>query len=282
MNVEARGALVGMVLGDGTINVTNGKRELCVAHGLQQRDYCEHKAARVRQILGGQFTVREYANGPSGAYRCVKFCSSHAYWSTLRSLLYPNGRKTFTRRALDMLTDEGIALWYMDDGHARVWVNSNGWVSSVSTDIATMCSKAECLVIAEYFREVHQIEWAIRCRKTSADDRAFYLSCNTTNSREFANLVRPYIIPSMLYKLSHVADLDSHECRTPIGKCAACGAPIYQQIGRGLCGTCRSRRYYREVRRFAEGRKPRLVGDEIVRPSANTEALEVVDKEPPR
>jgi hypothetical protein len=282
MEVAKRGRLVGMILGDGYVNTTNNKSELSVLHSVAQRDYCEHKAALVRMTLGGKFNVREYANGPGGKYKAVKFVSSNPYWANLKSWIYPGGKKTFTRKVLDMLTPEGIAIWYMDDGHARTNTNSEGWVTSVATNIATMCSESECTTIRDYFLEVHQIEWKIRCRKGSAPDRAFFIECNTTQSRKFAELVRPYIISSMLYKLAHVASLDSHECRTPVGACVQCEATIYEHRRTGLCAACYSRRYYREVRRFIEDRKPRQTGDEIVRPNANNEALEVVDKEPPR
>lgn len=253
MDSKTRGALLGMVLGDGHINVTNGKRELSVSHGLSQRDYCEHKAAVVRRALGGNFNVRQYRNGPGGKYECVKFTSSHAYWSNLRDWCYPHGKKTYTRRTLDMLTPEGIALWYMDDGHARRNTNTSGWVSSVATNIATMCSESECLTVVDYFAEVHGIAWKVRCKKTSHPERAFFIECGTAESRKFVELIRPYVIPSMLYKIAHVADLDSHECRTPVGNCVKCGSAIFEFRRTGLCPTCYSRRYYREVAKFRDG-----------------------------
>lgn len=255
MNKEKRGRLIGMVLGDGHINVTNGKRELSVLHSVAQRDYCEHKAALVRQTLGGTFSVREYANGPGGKYRAVKFVSSHAYWSNLRDWCYPNGVKTYTRRILDMLTPEGVALWYMDDGSARRNTNKDGWVKSVSTSIATMCSESECGAIRDYFRDVHCIEWKVRCRKGSPAGKAFFIECNTAESRKFVELIQPYVIPSMMYKIAHVADLGSHECRAPVGKCVKCGATIFDFRRTGLCNACYSRRYYREVLKFRDGRE---------------------------
>ena len=273
MNATDRGALVGMVLGDGYINTSGTKSELSVLHSTTQREYCEHKAARVRQILGGAFSVREYANGPGGRYKAVKFTSSHKYWSNLKRRLYPNGVKTFTRFALDMLTDEGIAFWYMDDGSARRNVNKDGWVTSVATDIATMCSESECLTIVDYFKEVHDVSFKVRCRKGSPPNKAFYVQCNTAESRKFAQIVRPFIIPPMMYKIAHVADLDSHECRAPTGKCVKCDAVLYDSRKTGLCVTCYSRKYYRNVARHRDGRTPRLpdlVGDEIVRPNGKS------------
>lgn len=256
MDAETRGRLIGMVLGDGYINTTNGKSEISILHAVAQRDYCEHKAGLVKQSLGGAFAVREYANGPGGRYKAVKFVSSHAYWRQLKGWCYPENRKTFTRRVLDMLTPEGIAIWYMDDGHARRNTNRDGRVSSVSTTIATMCSEHDCDVICEYFQNVHSVAWKVRCRKSSGSDKAFYLECNTENTRKFVRLIRAYIIPSMLYKITHVTDLESHECRAHIGNCTKCAGKLFDNRRAGLCSACYSRRYYREVRRHVEGRKP--------------------------
>lgn len=273
MDAVLRGRLLGIAIGDGYINTTRNRSELVVAHGPKQRDYCEHKAALVKQAFGGNFNVKDYASGPGGKYRSFKFTSSNPYWANLKSWLYPFGKKKYTRKVLDMLTPEGIALWYMDDGHARTNKNKDGWVTSTATNIATMCSESECATIRDYFLEVHGIEWKIRCRKGSAPEAAFFIECNTTESRKFCELVRPYIIPSMLYKLAHVAALDSHECRAPVGKCVHCDAPIFEFRRSGLCGTCYSRKYYREVAKFRDGRKDspsgfyRKDGDEIVRPN---------------
>lgn len=274
MRKDVRGQLVGMLLGDGYVNTTNGKRELVVAHGLDQRDYCEHKAGLVRAFTGGKFRVREYRNGPGGRYRCVKFVASHPYFATLKSWMYYEGKFVIARRVLDMLTPEGIAIWYMDDGHAHANVNARGWVSSCSTSLNFMKSESEANVVKDYFAEEHQIEWRVRCLKNRPPEQAFYLECNTAESRKFADIVSPYIIPSMRYKLAHVADLDSHECRAPTGNCCACGATIYDNRHTGLCHACYSRRYYHRVRKH--------VGEEIVRPAPNKEGAEVVDKEPPR
>ena len=254
-----------MVLGDGYINVRKrlnkgiykyDSSEMRIVHSLAQKDYCIHKAGLVKKYLGGNFSVREYASGPGGAYRCCGFSASNSYFKLIKKWLYPGGKKTITLHALEMLTDEGLALWYMDDGHARRNLNKDGYVSSVATSIATMCSKEEIDTIISWFKARYSVEWKPRYKKGSPEDKAWFIECNTENSRFFAHIVRPFIIDSMMYKLAHVADLTSHECRAPVGKCTTCNGPLYDKRRGGLCGTCYSRRYYRDVRRFIEGRKP--------------------------
>lgn len=284
MDRATRGILVGMILGDGYVNVRNrftqGKyyfqsSELRILHSLTQMDYCQHKAGLLRKLLNRNHSVTVVANGPGSKYKAAQFSVSHPYFKQLKRWCYPGGVKTFTMRVLKMLTPEGIAFWYMDDGSARVNINKEGLVSSVATDIATMCSESEAHTIKEYFQDEHGIKFNIRCRKKSPPEKAFYVQANTEASKDFAFLVRPWIIPSMTYKLRHVADLGLHECRASVGNCANCDNPIYDNRHNGLCPTCYSRKYYREIRRFSEERKPSKHGfykdDEIVRPYGKSE-----------
>lgn len=252
MDVATRGMLVGMVLGDAHLNIRNrvsrGKylyesRELRVLHSTQQKAYCEHKAALISRAFARPVRVTEVANGPGGRYRAAQFSVSHPYFKQLKDWCYPNGVKTFTRHVLDMLTPEGIALWYMDDGSARVNVNKDGWVSSCATDIATMCSEVEAATIKEWFKEEYGIHFNVRRNKRCSVGKEFWVQANTANSREFVPLVRPHIPPCMLYKIAHVANLSSHECRAPVGACRTCQAPLFDNRRKGMCVTCYTREW---------------------------------------
>ena len=263
MDERTTGAILGMVAGDAYLNVRERLQsgqypyissEMRVLHGIQQRAYCEFKCSLVNRLLDRNATVNIVANGPGGQYQAAHFTVSHPYFKLLKRWTYPEGKKTFNQLWLDHLTPEGVALWYMDDGHARINLNSAGRVSSVATNIATCCPEAEAELICRWFRDKHQIFW-----KPFREKGNWSIAANTAASRDFAHLVQPYIIEPMLYKLRHVADLVSHERRTPIGSCTACSAPIFGNRRKGLCDACYSRRYYREVVR------PR--GDDIVRPA---------------
>lgn len=259
MDKEARGAIIGMVFGDAYVNVRTRlikekykyeSSEIRVLHSIAQKDYCEHKAALLRKYLGGTFQVKIQKNGADGKFLAASFSASNKYFKLIKKWTYPKGKKTFTRQNLDFLTTEGIAIWYMDDGSCRRNVNKDGYVSSVSTTIATMCTKEEVDIIIDWFKEKHSIEFKPRFDKRCREDQAWFIECNTTNSRLFAHLVQPYIIDSMLYKLAHVADLTSHECRAPIGNCVSCNTILYDRRHKGLCPRCYSKKYYNEVRKF--------------------------------
>jgi hypothetical protein len=256
MDSRTTGALLGMIAGDAHLNVRNrlksGKypyvsSEMRVLHGAQQRAYCEFKCLLTNKLLGRSSTVSKVRNGPGGKYDAYHFSVSHPYFKLLYHWCYPFGKKTFNQIWLDHLTAEGVALWYMDDGNARRNVNSSGRVSSVSTNIATCCSDAEADLICRWFLDVHKIKFTPFLEVKKSD--LWSVRANTENSRLFAHLVQPYIVEPMLYKLSHVADLNSHECRAPVSKCvtAGCTNQIYDMRRKGLCSACYSRRYYHQV-----------------------------------
>jgi len=248
MDDAKRGLLIGVALGDGYVQVrqrlqpegyTWESRSLRVVHGSQQRAYCEWIAERVGWALGGrQIAVHQIANGPGGKYVGYHFMVSHPYFGQVHRWVYPNGKKQFTRKVLDMLTPEGVAVWYMDDGSARRNVSNSGWVTSVATDIATMCSLYEAEEIIRWFKDRFDIEWKIRCRKASPEDKAFYLQCNTRESHRFIDIIREFIPECMLYKAIHVADLCSHERQTSIGSCSHCGRKLYDKRRGDLCSGC--------------------------------------------
>ena len=269
MNVDKRGVIIGMALGDGHIQcaqrLNQGKypymrRALRVLHGASQRAYCEWKAKRLSWALGGRhINVTKVKNGPGGKYEAYNFTVSNPYFEQVHGWLYPHGKKLITRRVLDMLTPEGLAIWYMDDGHARSNTNTKGFVSSVSTNIATMCSEAEVMVICDWFQDRFGIKFNTRCKKTCSPGKQFFIECGTEESKKFASIIAPHVPEPMLYKLARVATLESHECQSPVAWCE-CGKPIYDKRRGGLCATCYSRERYRRTV---------AAGDEIVRPNGN-------------
>jgi hypothetical protein len=252
MDGRTTGALLGMIAGDAYVNVReryqSGKypytsSEMRVLHGMQQRAYCEFKCALVNKLLNRNSSVTVVANGPGGRYKAAQFSVSHPYFKVLKGWTYENGSKTFSEIWIKHLTPEGIALWYMDNGHARANPRKDGRITSVRTDIAICRPITQAELVCRWFWDTHRIEFVpVREKKQYYSVRA-----NTENSRLFAKLVGPYMVEPMLYKLAHVADLNSHEPRAPTRACTICSAPIYVKY-RTICASCRARRYYKTRR----------------------------------
>jgi hypothetical protein len=278
MNKVDRGIITGMVFGDGCLRVRDrikdGKysyvqSELRIKHSYKQRAYLEYKAELIRKIFGGNATVKDTTVVINGeTHNQVLFSKSNNYFKTLKSVIYPNGVKTFTKQSLSYLTPHGIAIWYMDDGSAHVNYNKEGWVSSCFTCIATCCSLPEVELIVDYFDSNH----GIKVKKMYDKKGHWSLRINTESSQLFARLISPFVIPEMRYKLAHVANLNVQECKTHSSLCVQCGVNSYgNQRRAGLCGKCYTNNNY--------AKQKANKCEDIVRTNANKEALEVTDKE---
>ena len=222
MDAKLRSVIMALAIGDGYLQHRQGealngqgykytRNEYClsITHGPDQKAYCQWKANMLTRALGGRkITIRKYKNGPGGRYWAYKFSKSSKLFKPVHRLLYPNGVKTRSRRVLDMLDLQGVAIWYLDDGSARRNINKAGWTSSVCTDLATCCSKEEAIIIRDWFMQRWGIEWKLRYLKKND---LYLLQCTTANSRRFIALIAPYVPDCMKYKISHVADLTAHE-----------------------------------------------------------------------
>ena len=167
---------------------------------MEQKSYLLHK----KEVLGYLTSSRFYddqPNGVGGNYRkCKLDTKTHPIYTALRGHLYHDGRKTVTEHALKCLTAEGLAYWYMDDGCLTNHENF---------DQPTLCTHAFNLVenelIAKFLVKKFGLEWRTRkdCRKWKGEKKIYYcLALRRKDREKFFDLIRPYIIDSMLYKIT--------------------------------------------------------------------------------
>lgn len=206
MNREHRALLIAMSIGDGYIAKQNSY-SIHIEHSQNQLEYLKHKVDLVHSIFGGNkpsIYYRERLDKRTDkVYKQCAFSKGHKYFKLLHRWIYGrNNKKSYTRAILNALTPQGLALWYMDDGWCKSRISKKtGKISSVQTSISTYCSAEEARIICDYFKEVWNINFAVHTRSKTG---LCIVCANTTASKEFIELIRPYIIPSMQYKLKHV------------------------------------------------------------------------------
>lgn len=199
MNKETRGMLIGMVLGDGCLavrNVPDGhlpEVRIQIKHSVRQVEYAEHKADLLHTMLGGKRPTPQYFD--NSGYQGVRFSKSNSYFRILRSWMYNKGEKHITRRVLDMLTDHGLAIWWMDDGSLYM-KRRNGKIHAREGILSTYLPLETNQIIAEWLLERYQIIAVPVSHK-----EMYRLRINTTNLKRFVPILEPYIIPSMRYKI---------------------------------------------------------------------------------
>lgn len=187
---RAKNLLLAMALGDGHVHKSN--YGLNIKHGLKQKDYCEAKAILIGECL--EKTINTVQKN-YGGYDCVRFSICHPYLKFVRKWLYKNNHKTITLRVLRRLSDEGVAIWYMDDGSLYI-KKRKGKAHGFELVISTCCfTSEEAQVVCDFFLERYGVSMTIK-----KDGKYFSVRCGTHNARKLITILNTYCMPGMEYK----------------------------------------------------------------------------------
>lgn len=198
-----------MCLGDGGLYVVKDQSpltaRLVIGHSPKQRDYLEYKTQLLNEIFGGKPSkINEYKSFNKQVqkeYLNIQVSRTEKFFRELMNIIYSSGKKKYTREILDNLTDHGLAIWYMDDGSGVVCKNKNGNSCGIMTRISTYCSYEEVLIIHDWFKDRYDIEIVFDIDKRS---NKYSIRMKKESSIRFVQIVEPYIVPSMEYKIQHV------------------------------------------------------------------------------
>jgi hypothetical protein len=220
MNDQERGAIVGMVMGDGCIRIRQRYEEwrkdqaqalFQCSHSIKQLPYAQHKCDRLNQILGGKAKMAYYdtkLKGRDTPYRMCRFVKSNKYFQHLRDWLYIEGKKAITPKMLDWLTFEGLAYLYLDDGCADWWKRVDGSITSVQVTIAICRPVYECDLVLGWLKQHLGIEGSL-----GFVNKNNYVRLKTQEAIKLFKAIEEYVPVSMRYKIdSHYV---SHEHQAP-------------------------------------------------------------------
>jgi hypothetical protein len=188
--VEQRGILAGMLLGDGT----RRKQNFFIQHSPKQEKYIFFKKELLEQITRKPVNIRRWQT-QKGYDQISIEPKLIPLTRVLLKKLYKAGTRTITRKFLNLLTPQGIAIWFMDDG-SKFFKKRDGKVCSVTLNLNTYISKEENETIVAYFQQVWGFKWGL-----SKDKANYRLRMGTREGKRFVTFISPYIHESMLYKV---------------------------------------------------------------------------------
>ena len=218
MDKRKRGILYGCAIGDGGIYLDKSQAadtaRLIIGHGPNQLGYLEYKQKLIHGTLGGKepslYTYKSKNKKTGKTYTNHQLYKNHKYFRQMHKVMYPEGKFVYTEKLLSYLTDQSLALWFMDDGSGTICKNSKTKKpSGCMTRLSTYCSEEEAILLREWFLSKYNIE-----PKFDIDKRndKYSLRFNTKESKEFVSIVSPYMFESMKYKIQHV---DKYSPRVP-------------------------------------------------------------------
>ncbi len=173
--------IIGSILGDGYLDTTTRGYSLRIHHGIIQKEYVEFKYSLISSFVNS----KPKRSGNAYYFRTV----SHPLFSKLRSEFYSDRKKVipklFLRKNFDPLA---LAIWIMDDGAA---------------DKNQLRINTQCFSLKENLWLVKFLQTKFGIKSTINIDKGKYrLRIAGSSMNLLKELINPYIIPSMSYKLS--------------------------------------------------------------------------------
>lgn len=183
---EQEEVLYGSLLGDMHIGINGKLPRVGINHGGDQEPYFDYKCEIFHNLLGKISKKPRYDKRTQKWYnRYAVRLLAHPVFSDMYSVLYKDGIKIVTEEWLKHVTPRGLAFWFMDDG------------CNAGT-LATNCfTKQECELIQKWLDETYNIKTTLH----NAPNNQYIIYIKSESRSTFYNLVEPYFIPSMLYKL---------------------------------------------------------------------------------
>ena len=174
--------LLGSLIGDMCLTKETVNARCSITHGGNQESYFDHKCSKFKGLLGKIDKTPRFDKRTNKYYnRYTVRMLAHPNLTNLYNELYINGTKTISKKYLEKLTPRSIAYLFMDDGAKR-------------GVIATMCfSEKELKLIQEVFLKKFNIKTRINNQKC--------LCIESYHLLKFEELIFPYLIPEMYYKL---------------------------------------------------------------------------------
>ena len=187
-----REIVIGLLLGDGHLETQNNSRtyRLKIEHSNLQKEYVEWLYQIFKDwVLTGPQKKLQVVNGVK--YEKYWFSTvSHGAFRFYAQQFYLERRKILPRLIGKWLTPLAIAIWFMDDGsikskrHRALILNTQSF------------TKAELVKLIDILHKKQGIEASLRKQRN-----LYQLLVTGESAEKLANLIKPYILPSMQYKL---------------------------------------------------------------------------------
>jgi len=195
LSKKTRQLILGTTLGDGHLRRQAINTRLEVAHSPKQKEYLFWKYNILKKdgltkseprIIVIKYNGKKY---PQWRFQTL----SLSVLNDFHHLFYVKSKKMVRRKALNRLEPLGLAVWYMDDGNIAIHKQSKSREIYLNTQ---QCSYEEHLIIRKYFK----MRWKIQVR-IIRNKGSFRIAMNATEGKKFLEIVKPYIINCMKYKI---------------------------------------------------------------------------------
>lgn len=188
------GILIGTILGDAYIDRYPKDARVAIMHSLKQKEYVNWKYGELKRFTkmipsqSSYFDKRYNKNYFWWRFQTRRF----PVFKEIATIFYKGKRKIIPQNIDQILTQPiSLAVWYMDDGGRRKDCHGM-FLNTLSYSKIEQTKLQKCLL--KNFGINTRIHWI---------SDGFRLYIPKDNAKRFCEIIAPYIIPSMVYKLPY-------------------------------------------------------------------------------
>lgn len=194
---EEKQVLLGTLFGDAGIHSDGRYMELW--HSKEQEDYMKWKIDKLKKLIWKLHSRMGY-DEVTNDYREEIYATTKSsdFIEHLGEIIYikeknkNHRRKVLREELLYMLKPLGLAVWYMDDGSFNK--DAGGYIELSTQSFTIKENKLIIKMLKDKFNITGKIKMDNSCKKPE-------IRLNVENTKKFFNLIRPYIISNLVYKL---------------------------------------------------------------------------------
>lgn len=196
MNEKQKEILIGSLLGDASIaKVSDTKARVNISHSDKQLDYVNYLYSELESLC------KTPPKENKGKYITYYFNTlSREDLLELYNKFVVEGVKGVPKDIEKLLTPLGLAVWFMDDGTSCYVTITDRMVNRNST--VMLCTDAFTKRDVELLINVLEKKFGIKANLNHPKSRKGYrIYIGTKYAQKFFDVVEPYIIDSMRYKI---------------------------------------------------------------------------------
>ena len=185
--------LIGTILGDGHLEKNGQGVRLRVDHGMAQSDYLFWKHQEFKDFATNQpRIIKAFHKKENKYYERMHFSTySNGLFAEWRDLFYRDRVKIVPRNIAKILVSPlSLAVWFMDDGYKKNDCNA----LRINTDLFSL---EEQKVLINCLQENFGVDSTIHKK-----GKTYNIYIPERAAHKFCELIRPYFIDSLLYKVS--------------------------------------------------------------------------------
>ncbi|MBI3384676.1 hypothetical protein HY030_00605 [Candidatus Gottesmanbacteria bacterium] len=191
-SVFQKKVLVGLLLGDGHIEVSPNKKSarLKVEYSVKNSDYVDFLYQAFKNLvrmIPRKRTIKSFG----GIFERIGFTTlSLPDFKSFRDLFYRGKRKVVPSNINELLSDTGLAIWFMDDGSYKSKECKGKLICTHNF------SREEINLLCQILKEKFGLEGNPR---RQVDGIEIYIHASSFN--RLKKLISPYLVSSFKYKL---------------------------------------------------------------------------------